>query len=301
MSNELTILRFRDELETDVPAISPGQLFTITESLTDVLAKAAQTLSFTEVRTELHFVTAPRRGSLEIVLQQTVEVASLHGDKLGTEIRDALTDAAAIGSFLWVVLFGGRGVVDLVRAGEAVPQQETSEYLDQLRERTAAHLAKSREVKQAAQRLLDAAVVKTARRVEVEVLDEPAVLLFTSEDRRQTSLLARGRRSGPNNVAAQGVKQVSYQGGPIIAGRLAQKDVRVFLGLAITTPGLGGHRVVIVWGSQAEIPPVGTFVDVKGDAVAGEDLKRLEIRESIPFDFEDAEGVYFVKAASTWS
>ncbi|RZI59835.1 MAG: hypothetical protein EOP94_02425 [Zymomonas sp.] len=302
MKNELTILRFHGTELAMIPPVSPGTVFAISECLRDLLAKAAQTLGFSEVRTELIFATSPRRGSLEIVFVHVAEVSALtsSGGGVASELTSKLVDAASIGSFLWVVLFGGRGVVDWVRSSRNPGHDPIPTAENDLRAQAVDLLARGVEIREAAQKLLDAAIVRTARQVEIEVTDEPPVLLFAADDRRQSTLLARAKREG-HNPANAGVKAIVRVGGQVVEASFGGERVSVFVGTGAGPTFPSGERLVIVWASKAALPTPGASVEVKSEALNGDALKRVEFEEAIPFEFEDAQGVLLVKSASTWS
>lgn len=299
MSNELTILRFYGATPDAVPRVSPRALNQITDGLIELATQAARRLTFEVELIELHFAVAPRKGSLEIVLVQTVEVAGGTGSTFGTLLFERCGDLAGIGAFIWTVVFGGQGVLDLVRVAKSEPSKSDG-ALDELRVRVRDHISQSNEIKKAARQLLDAAILPKVSRVEIEVFDEPPVVLFAADDRTQPTLLARSRRPGPNRVAGQGIRYVAYMGGPVVRAIHKGQSVKVFLGVGTSQPQTAGHRLVVLWASQAALPKQGARVEVKAEALSDDAVKKLVFEESIPFEFEEAEDVLLVTATPLW-
>lgn len=299
MSNELTILRFYGATSAEVPPVSPEALNRITDGLIDVATTAAHRLAFDVERVGLHFAVAPRKGSLEIVLVQTVEILGAPRSPLGAELLDRLGDLAGVGAFIWTVVFGGRGILELVRGGLPETAAPTDD-LEVLRIRVRDHIYQSNEIKKAARQLLDTAILPRVTRTEIEVFDEPAVVLFASDDRTQPTLLARSRRPGPNRIAGQGIKHVAYLGGPVIRAIHKNQSVKVFLGSGTSTPRTVGHNLVIVWASEAPLPKKGAWMEAKAEELPDDALKKLVFEDSIPFEFEEAEGVLLVTRTALW-
>lgn len=302
MSNELTILRFHAR-EGGIPPVSPGSVALICDNLAALFSDACRSSGWNGSTARFEYFVAPRKGSLEIVFRHILEMVE-SASTFTNEDWDTFGNAAGVGSLFWVALFGGNGVVDLFRTDLKSPPRPSSVGKGvELRLQLTEKLLRDREAQKHIRGLLDSCILPGVSRVEIEVLDEPPVLLFGSEDRLQPRLLARGRQRTPHLAAAQGIKGLASKGGPVIAGKYKEKPVRIFLGSGSRdTSGVGGSDTfVILWGSSADVPRPGGWVEVKAEPVDDQSLERLTLDEAVPFEFEEAEGVLFVSAVSVWT
>ena len=307
MTNELTILRFHGR-DGGIPPVSPESVASILHNATDLFEYACRSSGLADSSARFEYFVAPRQGSLELVFRHVLDMvdASSGGSREGWE---TLGNVATVGGVIWVALFGGKGVVDLFRQGTkpeqvavALPESKQASAVTEVRIKFTERLMVDRQAQQIVRALLDSCILPGVSRVEIEVLDERPVLLFGSDDRLQPQLLARGRRPGPNDLAARGIKEVSAKGTLVVRGSFKGKPVRIFLGLGATGPtGVGSETFVIVWASAAPIPPIGGWVEVRAEPLNAETLKSLKLDEGVPHEFEEAEGIVMVTAVSVWT
>lgn len=137
----------------------------------------------------------------------------------------------------------------------------------------------------------------------MEVLDEPAVVLFGSDNRYQPQLLARKRRPTPIPAAARGIKAVTFSGGKIIAAEFKGERVSIFVGQGASEfkGDPSGQAFVIVWASKAAIPHLNSWIEVKAEPLQGDRLNEILILDPVPFEFEQTEGVVVVNSVPVWT
>lgn len=191
MLNDATLLTLT--FQDDAPdVITPEQLTGIVKRLESIFRTAY--VSFGECDVTLLLVASPQSGSLRFFLKprfkklpDKARLASHLRRRPDDQTLVGLAAYAGIGAFLWMVVFGGRGIADFF---QHAPEQEPSQLADEELKRATRDLLISQkelrnEIRKEFLALASAAQVARAVQIEIQLPDEPAVVLYCRDGTRK--------------------------------------------------------------------------------------------------------------------
>lgn len=270
MINDTTSLRFymQPNVQREVEVT---HLAVTCDSLAAVATTATRTLGLggpSGPRScKLYIVADPRPGCIEFILRPelaieldlTVQtVSSVLNVAPDESWREVLSDYASMGAFLWAALFGGKGLLDRRLAAREDPEALIAG--GELRMALSETAARKPEVLQAMAQLVANVQGFGYQRIEIQVRDDPSVVIAASGERRQRGLIG--------SVAAKANPPV-VSGPTLVTAAVGEPAVQVLYDQVVRTAfvgSVGGTSAVIVWGSTRPLPsgPIyaeGIFID----------------------------------------
>lgn len=290
ISNDLIHLRFYGEAD-DPPPIAVATLLTTASHLEQLVNTVAQVIAVKVKRNVLMIVAPPRRGCLEILFQPdfSVDTSGIralanHAAGFGVD-TSVLAEAAGIASFFWMTVFGGRGVIDLFRGQSTEPADDpfTMARID-----LSTRALKQREVVDHVKRLLTTCAKSGFRRVEIQVRDEPVVVLF---DRARAEPVV-GRSWLETNGAFVSLEadelKLTQKSGDVLDVHYDGQGYKAFIANADGQP-----PIFVVWGSVRPVPGVGRSVRVVGRQI--QDPGEIGLKNMMAYGIEDVGAAFFVR------
>jgi len=300
MNNELTILKFYSEIDGEIPSLAPVDLLHLCTYLSGIYSTALQDLGYSG-EVEYRIAASPRRGSLEVALWHIQglirDLEGPTGSAFKAAVRGAsgltVSDKIALSALLYAVIFGGRSVLD-IRTNGPQPQPEHPTLVDDLKI-VASTQALSPETTQKINLLIQAASKTGAKRVELIVLDEPAVPIFGGASRFDPFGLMSGEAT-PG--VERTIRSVVRMEGPVIQGVWNGKSAQIFLGQAHTEDT--HFNSLIVWTSDEPMPEIDHEVDVKAHHLKKDQLTSLSLHSPRPPEFDNIHSVVLVSGKATY-
>jgi hypothetical protein len=218
-------------------------------------------------------------------------------NKAGESKLTKAAEAAAIITCLWVIIFGGRGVLDLkLSAPSEPPLPRTSEESARFE---AVQLLAQKNLETSLRSLVNAAIKSNADAVEIQLPGEVAVSILDRTNRTRPGLLARGGvRQVDGYQRIEGARRntdnfirVRYNGSEYPAFQ-ATLDVA-------SSEGVEHALAILVWASQRPLPTPGR------EPFAIQTQPILDPNDVIPIDpvpaeFEESQFVLLVRQSSDW-
>jgi hypothetical protein len=290
MSNETTIVRFDFG---DRPTEVRTDLFSqISTHMAEVFSDAVSPLG--DLRVDLYHALSPRKGSIEFHLIAKIDVLfdeGLVADRTRTnrKLIEKATLGVGIAAFLWGAVFGDNGAVH--GALKASPQAKPSS--EDVRAQVAESLlAESPIARGRLANLVEVAKRSGADRVEIQLPDENAVIIFDSTSRMHPGLI--GRQSPPaRELPGDGLVSLRLVGRPISVELNGMRRLALIAEIAHSRPNML-RRVVVVWASERE-PSFDGNLQVIVEKLQSEMLVPLE---PVPLEFETIEGTYLVRGVA---
>ncbi|MDO8378267.1 hypothetical protein [Phenylobacterium sp.] len=311
MDNDLTILRLHSEV-TDTPEIRATTLGEIAGALENLAAHAKSIFGIHErgpgSSPEIMIAGPPRRGSLEFLLRPelhlTVEltVEAIVGlvplPSKPEEWLPALADIGTFGMFVWVVLFGQRGVMERRMDREPFDLSRPSAEASSMGLRLALSSVILRDAgsHQFISAIINSAAKAGVSRVEIQLPDEPPVTLFHTAERRRKGLVgmrSRDRNTVPTSTGEP--EQFVRKDGPAGDMRFVYQE-RTLQGF-VATLLRESNEVLVLWGSSYEIPAAGNVFWATGEYV---DPLEIQPLDDVPQILELIGRVLLVKQSATF-
>lgn len=202
MLNDTTIVRFH---------FSPGQAEQLRPDILGRITNALENLAtavirqFEPVDVQLYLVASPQRGSIEFHFKVDIKfrhsVDEIAGKIAGHDksVLGTLSDFATIATLLWCVVFGGEGIVDLMRERPPTEPKSSTDDAKNLQKRIALEHRDALDGS-SFDTLIDAGLQSGAVRIEVQLPDEPPVVVFDRPSRQASSVIGRrGDRSATDS------------------------------------------------------------------------------------------------------
>jgi hypothetical protein len=296
LKNDATELIFVGERHR----VSLESLKSLCAELGSAAAFALGKLGAAQTKVDFELLASPRYGSIIIVLQpvfyfnlDTTSFVARAADEIKSQLEE-LGSLAAIGAFVWQVLFGGNGIFDLFKRKVQVsdlpqtPKVSNLEYL--LRQKLLSE--EDREFRHHLQTIVNLAAGAGADAVKIRVDDSDAIALWDRSSRTEPGLLFSSRLF--NRPVPLFVRRISEP----IRGSYLGKPVQIFAGEGFAEQNGGINRVIVVWASAHPIPDPGetTARYVKAQLLMG--AEGLEVLDEIPAGMEGADAVILVREAA---
>lgn len=265
-----TTLRFhRDDVAR--PRMTPQSLANLTAAMKRLAEVVTLDLTGQQASVEMFIVADPAEGSLQIVLEPTIYV---NGDAV-LQLKDYALAAGAtalasvpVFDFIWKVVFGGRGLIDLLRgtAGtqSAAPDQPSLQINI---EETAKGLVKSGVAKSDVIGVLEVARTFDMDRIEVTVHGDRSVIIFDRHKRTSIGSLGRYANKPPEPLPA----------GLIGISRDLTTDVEVKVGGMVLKAFIGvvnGQKLLCIWAATGT-PPWVSEMQVIVESVSLDDVEAI--------------------------
>lgn len=295
MSNETTILRFDfgdrpQEVRTD-------QLALIAVQLQQIFVEAVA--PFGQASVQLYHALAPRRGSIEFHFRAQINIQNnvspeitpqpnpVPDDKLAKLAvwASAISAGASVATFLWTAVYGQNGIVHGAMTTDRQSQPNAAEQvLPELQQPSG--LA----------RLTEICMEAGADRVEIQVPDNAAVVVFDVGGRQMRGLIGRKSHSVVVPLhSLDGIRSVRLGGGSSVK---VEYGGRVYPAvLADVVDGNGPPiRSVVVWGSNT-LPQSNADVTAKLLRIQADELVP---KEPVPPAYEAVQAVFFLSTVADW-
>lgn len=297
MINDPVILRFHFD-EGQKAEILPRALATLCAGIESFVMETVAQHTKASVRFSMYFVAAPREGCLEFFFRvegrgdlSNEELLALVARASRPNLLTTTANAATIVMALWAMVLGGKSLVDMIHPPE---KRADTQIACVERETWAAQFAHTETTEKRFAILTNLAIETGTRRVEIQLPDEPSVLIFDASERTHQGIIGRRQRS--RTLPHPKIEDVFRRDAREVTVEYRGKRYRAFLGGAdVEQPSGGSHTsvsAVILWGSNYPLPQVNEVVKVMATVV--NDSTAITPIDAVPTDFDTADWVIFV-------
>jgi len=275
MANDTTVLRL--DFGERPTQVLPDAVAEIARLLQDIFTEAVGPVG--PVDAQLFHVLSPRRGSIEFHFRPVINVQFDPAPSSGEWVAKAAL-GVGIATFLWTAVYGQNGILHGALHPDPQPKQnEAAEVIPTLGRPSAVN------------RLLDAAISTGADRVEIQLPDNDAVIIYSTTSRVSPGIIGRRSSRGTPSVVLEpaGLVNVRTSDKPPIRVRRGNDEYFAYLA-DVAEPKGPSVSAVVLWGAKTSPTP---WVDVLAKVIP---LSTREVRpvDHVPPTYEEVELILLV-------
>lgn len=298
--NDVLFLRFYGADDAP-PPLRPTTLATCTGLLENVIKSPFPQTQGPLRRSVLNIVASPRHGCLEVLLQLDLSISigvsafRIFGDQ-SPDAQKLLVETREWSEFLLLLVFGGRGLLDLYIHGQQSPKgAPPDEELQTLAVSLAPDLIKQAQVLKAVRDLCEFGKKSGFTRIEVQLRDQPRLAIHDDSPEPRSQIGRTYLAQHPQFFAippGQITIHTSAHSTTPIGVRVDDRELKAIVADYIAPDSKKRTMILAAWGSKRPLPKSGQRIDVIGRPI---DVSAVDVTRPVADLHEKAGAVFLVE------